>query len=216
MKKLMYLTLAALLVMSSVALAQPGCGGRGQGDSPGWNRPEKPGAGHEMATWGGRGCCEKPGWCCSGGSGHCEGMGHGKPGVRMLLSMAEEIGLTDEQKTKLEKMMVDFKLAKVDQKSRVEKAKIRLRALMRDENANENEVMAGMDEVARMKAELHKMCYRHHKQVRDLLTQEQIDKLKKLRKEKMKKCKGQYQGPHQGMRSGSSPCRFGFSPSSDK
>jgi len=123
--------------------------------------------------------------------------------------------LTDEQKARLEKMLVDFQLAKVDQRAKVKKAGIRLRALKHDESANENEVMAAFDEVARMKADLHKMCYRHHREARNLLTDDQIDKLKELHKERMKKCKGPYQGPHGGKGPGGAGMGFGFVPDSD-
>ena len=187
MRKLMSLTLAALLVMSSVALAQPGWGGRGHCDSPGWHHPERPRLGQGM------------------------GMRDGMPGVQMILAAADDIKLTDEQKARLEKMQVDFQLAKVDQRAKVKKAGIRLRALKHDESANENEVMAAIDEVARMKADLHKMRYRHQRGIHNLLTDEQIDKLKELCKEKMKK----FKGPHGGKGTGGPGMGFGFSHDSD-
>ncbi len=196
MKKLMYLTLAALLVMSSMALADPGCRGQGAVDRPGWHRPDGQCPGHPM------------------------GMRDGGPGLKMLLTVADEINLTDEQKGKLEQMMVDFNLKKVDQRAKIEKAEIRLRALMRDEKANENEVLATIDEVARVKADLHKMRYQHRKEVRSLLTDEQAAKLKELRKARMKKCQGKKcQGQHQVGQQGRKPggCRTGsgFAPDSD-
>jgi len=191
MRKLLSFTLAALLVMSSVALAQPGWGGRGHGDGPTWNHPERPRLGQGM------------------------GMRDGMPGVRMILAAADDIKLTDEQKARMEKMLVDFQLAKVDNRANIKKAEIRLRTLKRDKSANENEVMASIDEVARMKADLHKMRYRHHREIYNLLTDEQIDKLKELRKERMKKFKGAHKGPHGGMGPGGPGMGFGFAPDSD-
>jgi Spy/CpxP family protein refolding chaperone len=183
----MSFTLAALLVTSSVALAQSGWGGRGHCDSPGWHHPEKPRLGQGM------------------------GMRDGRPGVQMILAAADDIKLTDEQKARLEKMLVDFQLAKVDQRARVKKAGIRLRALKRDKSANENEVLSAIDEVARMKADLHKMRYRHQREIHNLLTDEQIDKLKELRKVRMKKFKGR----HGGMGPGGAGMGFGFPHDSD-
>ena len=191
MRKLMSLTLAALLVMSSVALAQPGWGGRGHCDSPGWHHPERPRLGQGM------------------------GMRDGMPGVQMILAAADDIKLTDEQKARLEMMLVDFQLAKVDQRAKVKKAGIRLRALKRDKSANENEVMAAIDEVARMKADLHKMRYRHQKEIHNLLTDEQIDKLKELRKVRMKKFKGAHKGLHGEKGTGGPGMGFGFPHDSD-
>jgi len=108
--------------------------------------------------------------------GHCR--------IKMLLAVADEINLTSDQKDRLEKMMVDFKLEKVDQEAKIKKAEIKLRSLMRDEDANDSEVMTAIDEVARLKAELQKMRYRHHKEIRGILTPEQREKLKELRQEK--------------------------------
>jgi len=183
----MSFTLAALLVASSVSWAQSGPHGGGHWDRPGWCHPDKP------------------------GSGRCMGMRDGMPGVQMILAAADDIKLTDEQKVRLEKMLVDFQLAKVDQRAKVKKAGIRLRALKRDKSANENEVMAAIDEVARMKADLHKMRYRHQRGIHNLLTDDQIDKLKELRKVRMKK----FKGPHGGKGTGGPGMGFGFSPDSD-
>ena len=191
MRKLMSFTLAALLATSSVSWAQSGPHGGGHGDRPGWCHPDKP------------------------GSGRCMGMKDGMSKVRMILAAADDIKLTDEQKARLEKMQVDFQLAKVDQRAKVKKAGIRLRALKRDKSASENEVMAAIDEVARMKADLHKMCYRHHREIHNLLTDDQIDKLKELHKERMKKCKGAHKGPHGGKGPGGAGMGFGFPHDSD-
>ena len=108
----------------------------------------------------------------------------------------------------LETMMVEFKLAKVDQQAKVEKAEIRLRALKHDKNSNESEVMAAIDETACMKADLHKMRYRHQREIHNLLTDEQIDKLKELRKERMKKC----EKPHRCMGFGEGKMKFNPAP----
>lgn len=187
MRKLMSFTLAVLLVASSVSWAQRGPHGGGHCDRPGWHHPDRP------------------------GPFRCMEMRDGPPGVRMILAAADEINLTDDQKARLEKMVVEFELAKVDQRAKVEKGEIRLKALMHDENADENEVMVAIDEVARTKAGLHKMRYRHHREIRGLLTDRQIDKLKKLRKEGMKKRKGS----RHGMGPGGAGIGFGLAPGFD-
>jgi Spy/CpxP family protein refolding chaperone len=133
------------------------------------------------------------------------------PGIKMLLAVADEINLTSDQKDKLKKLMVDFKLAQVDQKAKVKKAEIKLRALMRDEDANDSEVMTAIDEVARLKAELQKLRYRHRKEVRSLLTAEQIEKLKELRKERREMMPEH----HLGMGPGGPGYGFDFDPDAD-
>lgn len=131
----------------------------------------------------------------------------------MILAVSDEISLTAAQKEKLEQMLVDFNLEKVDQQAMVKKAKIRLRALMRDENAGEREVMTAIDDMSRLKADLHKMRYRHHNEIRDLLTDKQINRLKELRKERQTKCKGQRPGMRRGH--GGPGYGFDFDPDSD-
>lgn len=125
------------------------------------------------------------------GPGPCPGghmMGKEMPGLRMILTVGDEINLTDEQRDRLEKMVVDFQIQKVDQEARVKKAKIRLKALMRDDDASESEVMSAIDEVGRLKAEMKKMHYHHFVEAKKALTGEQIDKLKQMRKEKKRPC----------------------------
>jgi Spy/CpxP family protein refolding chaperone len=177
-------TLVALLVMASVCWAQRNPQGPGSFDFQRCHHKDKPGPGIGMGV-------------------HTD-----RPGMQMILAVADEIKLTDDQKAKMEKMLVDFQLAKVDQRAKVKKAGIRLKALMHDESADENEIMATIDEVTRLKADLQKMRYRHQREIHKLLTDEQIDKLKELRKEKMKKFKGLHGGrgpgePGMGFGSGS-------------
>jgi Spy/CpxP family protein refolding chaperone len=77
-------------------------------------------------------------------------------------------------------MATQFRLEKVDKDAAVKKARITLRALMRDD-AGESQVSAAIDEVSRLNADLKKMQYRHHQQMKGLLTDEQQKKLKELR-----------------------------------
>ncbi|MFQ6007721.1 MAG: Spy/CpxP family protein refolding chaperone [Candidatus Zixiibacteriota bacterium] len=187
MKRVMILTIAAMLVSMTVVSAQPCIGGRGCCDRAGWNHPGKPGPGHGM------------------------GMPDGHDGQMMILKHADEIGLTDAQKEKLEQMIVDFNLEKVDLQAELKKAKIKLQALLRKEDARETEVYTAIDDATRLKAELHKMRYRHHKAIRNLLTDKQIDRLKELRKERREKMRG----PHPGMGPGGPGFGFDFDPESD-
>ena len=181
MKGFMALLAATVLAVSSTVSAQPGWQARRGSDQPGRHHADGPGFGRGM------------------------GMRDGLPGPGMLLQVADEISLTEAQKEKLEQMMVDFNLEKVDLQAELEKAQIKLRALMRDEKARETEVTAGIGEVTRLKGELHKMRYRHHKEIRSLLTDKQVDRLKELRKERQEKRKGQGPGMGRDMGYGMGP-----------
>jgi len=138
--------------------------------------------------------------------------GEGFHGFGPMMAMADKLDLTDAQKDKLEKMRTAFQKERIDKKAEIDKAKIDLRVLRRDDNANENEVMSAIDKVSYLRAELQKMAYRHRKEVQGVLTEEQIDKLKELRKEKfenrqnkgfgMKRFQGNQKNPEAGQGQG--------------
>ncbi len=164
MRKALTITLALVLVMPALIAAQPGPHGSRQ--APGMCGPGHPPMGMHGAG---------PEQCGDGLR------------IGMLLKLGDEINLTDAQRESLEKMQVEFRMQQIDLKAEVEKAAVRLRVLMRDDRAAETEVMRAIDEVARLKADKHKMQYTHRKQIRGLLTDQQIDKLKDLRKERREK-----------------------------
>jgi len=104
-----------------------------------------------------------------------------RPG--MLLRWAEEIGLDDNQKATIDKLTQEFKLALIDKEAEMEKARVQMRHL-RVNDASESEVLAMIDRIGALETELHKMRYRHHQAIRKILTAEQIDKLKELRRDR--------------------------------
>jgi hypothetical protein len=107
-------------------------------------------------------------------------------GVGHLLRNAEEHNLTEEQEERLEKMQVDFELEKVDLQAALRKAKILFRALARDHNSSEQEVMKAIDKVARCEANLRKMRYRHLKAAHGILNDDQKKGLKAFHKQRMR------------------------------
>jgi Spy/CpxP family protein refolding chaperone len=159
MKKLLALTLILALAAATIIVAQPA--------------PRPPGS------------CDGPGF---GPQGKHPGMGHGKgmrddaPGIRRILAVGDEINLTDQQREQLEGMMDEFKLEHVDRKAELQKAQIKLKALMRDE-ADEGQVNAAIDEVSRLKAQMQKTRYANHQKAKSVLSADQVDKLKELRKD---------------------------------
>ena len=126
-----------------------------------------------------------PGRAGFGGPGG-KGIGPGHHlGIELILRHADEINLTDEQETELEKLQFDFQMQRIDQKAQIEKAEIQLRRLVHDEEAAEREVMKQIDEVAGLRAGMHKMRYSHRRQFRTVLEEEQLDKLKEMRKQRL-------------------------------
>jgi Spy/CpxP family protein refolding chaperone len=68
----------------------------------------------------------------------------------------------------------------VDKRAAVKKAQIGLKALMLDD-ADEGKVFAAIDKVTGLKAEIQKARFRHHQQMKALLTDEQVKKLSRSR-----------------------------------
>jgi hypothetical protein len=96
----------------------------------------------------------------------------------MLLHHVDDFGLNDSQVEQLTNMQLDNELEKVDLQSALQKAKIRWRALIRNVDANEADVMAAIDNVAKAEGDLRKMRYRHLKSARSVLEPGQKNNLK--------------------------------------
>ncbi|HEX8748391.1 MAG TPA: hypothetical protein VF717_14540 [Pyrinomonadaceae bacterium] len=107
-------------------------------------------------------------------------------GVGHLLRNSEDHNLTEEQEEKLEKMRLTFELEKVDLQAALRKAKIVFRALARDHDASEQDVMKAIDDVAQCEADLRKMRYRHLKSAHGVLNDDQRKGLKAVHKQRMR------------------------------
>ncbi len=161
MKKLTIIMLVALMIPATAVLGQMRWHDKDVDKDVFIYQGKGPGMGHGMK--------------CDMGPGKGMGMrGHG------IMAMAEELGLTDDQKEKISTIATEFRLKQVDRNASVKKAQITLKALMRSD-ADEGKVLAAIDEVARLKADVKKAQYSHHQQVKGLLTDEQVEKLKECR-----------------------------------
>ena len=99
-------------------------------------------------------------------------------GVGMLLHHVDDFKLTQKQTEQLSNMQLDFELEKVDLEAALRKAKIRWRALIRDIDAREKDVMPAIDNVAACEADLRKMRYNHLRVARGVLNSKQQTELK--------------------------------------
>ncbi len=161
MRKTMIILAALVFAVGTIAIADPG--------------------------WGGKGDCNHRG--AKGmhqGPGHARGGGEGgdRPGVQHLLRVADELELTDAQRDQLRDLLVEFRTERVDKEAVLEKARINMRALVTDDEASEGNVMRAIDDVAAAQAALMKMRFTHHKTATDVLTDEQQTRLKELRRER--------------------------------
>ena len=165
MKKFTIILLIALLVPAASVLGQMQWRDKDANKEVFIFKGKGPGMGHGMNSDMGRGM----------GMGM---RGHGGPGI---MAMADELGLTDDQKAKIKKLALAHKLAAVDSHAAVRKAEINLRALMHDDKADQGEVFAAIDKLAALKADVKKAAWSHRQKVKGLLTDEQRDKLEELK-----------------------------------
>ena len=112
------------------------------------------------------------------GHGMRQGMGMRGHGGHGIMAMAEELGLTDDQKENIQKLALDHQLAAVDSRAAVQKAEITLKALMHEDDADQGKVFAAIDKLATLKADVKKAGWSHHQKVKGLLTDEQLEKFK--------------------------------------
>jgi len=116
---------------------------------------------------GGRGCAR---------GGHLRQTG----GVGMLQRHASSFGLDDHQVDQLEALKTDHELEKVDLRAAARKARIRLRALMRDHDSKEADVLAAIDAVCGCDGELRRMRFRHLQAARAVLSAEQRQQVRRF------------------------------------
>ncbi len=133
----------------------------------------------QRAPWGQRGSCPGPGMNMDFGRQGMKG-DFVRPG--MLLKMADEIGLNENQKAQIDKLAQDNGLKRIDQKAELEKAQLQLRH-MQANNAPEAEVLKTMDDIGRIKTEMRKSAYTFRRSIKSILSEEQLNKIKELRKE---------------------------------
>ena len=120
----------AVLAAAAVAVAQRGAMGGQRGMGMGGDDP--------IGTWG-------HGAWMRGGRG---------AGAAFFLAVADKLELTDQQKAQLQKMQEEFQLQRVDAKAKIDKAQIQLRSLMRQDKAQEKDVLGAIDELAQLRADL--------------------------------------------------------------
>lgn len=109
---------------------------------------------------------------------------HQRDGIRMILRLSDEINLTDEQESQLEELSTNFQIEKIDLQAEIKKAKVELRASMKHDDAAEKSVFQQIDKVSKLKADAQKMRFRHQQTIKNLLTEEQQEKLEDLREDR--------------------------------
>jgi hypothetical protein len=99
-------------------------------------------------------------------------------GVGMLQRHAGEFELSDEQLDRLESLRTHHELEKIDLQAALQKAKVLMRARIRDLSTPEAEVLSAIEDVCRAECELRKMRYRHLKAAHGVLNGDQYEKVR--------------------------------------
>ncbi|MGC2619740.1 MAG: Spy/CpxP family protein refolding chaperone [Acidobacteriaceae bacterium] len=142
------------LAASGLAVAQGpgGPGGHGPGDQGGWGRPPMERAFHDgqFGRW-----WDNP-------------------------RIATAIGLTDDEKKKMDGIFQQHRLNLIDLHANLEKAEVQMEPLIEADQPDEAATLAQIDKVAQARAELEKANARMLFDIRKTLTPDQWQKLKAL------------------------------------
>jgi periplasmic protein CpxP/Spy len=94
--------------------------------------------------------------------------------------IATAIGLTDDEKKKMDDIYQQHRLHLIDLQANLEKAQVEMRPLIEADQPDEGQVLAQIDKVAQARAELEKADARMLFEIRQTLTPDQWQKLKAL------------------------------------
>ncbi len=97
--------------------------------------------------------------------------------------IAEKIGLSDQQKQQLEKISLNGRLKMIDLRADLEKQHVVLGPMLRAFHPNEDQVLAQIEKVSQAQAALEKERVQTMLDSRNVLTEEQWNKLKNMRME---------------------------------
>lgn len=107
-------------------------------------------------------------------------MRHGKgAGYEMKAEMAEYLELTDEQIERHKEIRLETQKQIIPLQADLKMARLELRELMSD-GAAQSAVDAKIDEIGRIRTEMQKLRVGQHMQFREVLTEEQQNKLGKM------------------------------------
>lgn len=142
------------------------------------------------------------------GSGK-RGKHHGE-GLKQLEIWKDELNLTDAQYDQLKDMMVENEKEAIELRSQMEVLRLELEEIMTEDKPNKTEALKKVDELGTVRTKLQKLRVGLRIDMKNVLTDEQIDKLQELRAERR-----QDRWDNRGNRSRSGKGRHG-PPSMDK
>ncbi len=129
---------------------------------------------------------QTPGWADSSGHGYGHGKRHDAAKfIRHALMATEELGITDEQATRLRAMKIAFKKERISRKAEVDLAKVDLHALLHDDLGTMAQIEAAVNKVYTLKAGLRVASIKDRREAKAVLTPEQRKKMKAMQRHRM-------------------------------
>ena len=107
----------------------------------------------------------------------------GGPGPFNDPQLAERLGISADQRIKIEALMQEHRLRRIDLNATLQKAQVTLEPLVNAEQPDEVKILAQMDRVAEAQAELQKDEMRQQLEIRRVLTLEQWRRLQQERQQ---------------------------------
>lgn len=114
--------------------------------------------------------------------------------------LSQQLGLSDEQKHKMDDIFLQHRLKLIDLDAALEKQQVMLRPMLEADQPDEAKVLAQIDAIAQARAELEKANARMLFDIRKTLTPDQWKKLKAMREERGPMDMRRGPGDHSGMR----------------
>lgn len=112
----------------------------------------------------------------------CDG-GAGEKGMFNPMKCRKELDLTDDQMEKMKAINFEHQNKMIDIKADLKKAQLAKRHEMHSDSPDKNKMLSIVKEISDIKAKMAEVQVNHRFDMRDLLTQEQIDKFKACRKD---------------------------------
>src|SRR5579862_4683869 len=116
-------------------------------------------------------------------------------------NVAQQVGITDDQKKKMDDIFQQHKLKLIDLKAAVEKQEAIMEPLIQADQPDEAKILSQIDAIAQARAELEKANARMLFGIRTVLTPDQWKKLRAMAHERMQRGEGRW-GDRPGLRGG--------------
>lgn len=115
-------------------------------------------------------------------------------GIHLLLrdsKIAEEVGVTEQQKTELRDLMKQHRHDNIDERDRTERAREALNELFEDGDLDERAINKATQDLIRAQGEMTKMRTAHFLGIRSILSADQMSKLREVAEKRRSERRGQ-------------------------